>query len=259
MRLFDTHAHLDDEQFGGDAAGVVARAQAAGVETILAVATTAPSSRAVLALARTLPGVVASAGIHPNYTHEAQPADWDEVAALARLPEVVALGETGLDKHWDFAPFPLQQDYFDRHLRLSQELGKPFIVHMRDCADDVMAMLREARARGPLVGIMHSFAGDAAMAAECIDLGLHISFSGMVTYKKADDLRAVAATVPVERLLIETDAPYLSPHPHRGVRPNEPRLIVHTAETLAEARGTTVEALGEQTTANARRLFGLRQ
>jgi TatD DNase family protein len=152
----------------------------------------------------------------------------------------------------------LQQDYFARHLRLSQQIDKPFIVHMRDCADDILQMLREARTRGPLRGIMHSFTGDAAMAAECIDLGLHVSFAGMVTFKKSEELRAVAAGIPAERLLIETDAPYLSPHPQRGQRPNEPALVVHTAACLAEVRSVTLEALAALTAANACALLGVR-
>jgi TatD DNase family protein len=257
MELFDTHAHLTDEQFGS-AAEVIDRANAAGVTRILAVGTTLASSDGCVALARSFPGVFASAGIHPNHTHEAQPGDWDRIIELANLPTVVALGETGLDKHWDFAPFPLQQDYFARHLRLSQQIDKPFIVHMRDCADDILQMLREARTRGPLRGIMHSFTGDAAMAAECIDLGLHVSFAGMVTFKKSEELRAVAAGIPAERLLIETDAPYLSPHPQRGQRPNEPALVVHTAACLAEVRSVTLEALAALTAANACALLGVR-
>ncbi len=222
---------------------------------MLAVGTTVASSQACLGVANTFAGVWAAAGIHPNHTHEAVAGDWDRVIALAQESRVVALGETGLDKHWDFAPFALQQDYFDRHLRLSQQLGKPFIVHMRDCEADIMQMLRAARSRGPLSGIMHSFTGDATMAEECLALGMHISFAGMVTFKKSDDLRAVAQSIPADRLLVETDAPYLSPHPHRGVRPNEPALVIHTAQCLADVRGTTLEVLAQATTANARRLF----
>jgi TatD DNase family protein len=255
LELFDTHAHLDDDQFA-DPAAIVAKANAAGVGNILAVATTLASTEACLRYARQIPGVLASAGIHPNHTHDAQPGDWERVASLSREKEVVALGETGLDKHWDFAPFALQEDYFDRHLRLSQQLDKPFIVHVRECFPEVLAMLRAARQRGPIRGSMHSFTGDLDEMRECVDLGLHISFAGMVTFKKNDDLRAVAKAVPGERLLIETDSPYLSPHPHRGVRPNEPALVVHTAACLAEVRGVSLEELGKLTTANAKLLFG---
>jgi TatD DNase family protein len=254
LELFDTHAHLDDDQFSNPAV-VVAKANAAGVTRILAVATTLASTENCIRYARQFGGVCASAGIHPNHTHEAQSGDWERIAALASEKEVVALGETGLDKHWDFAPFALQEDYFDRHLRLSQQLDKPFIVHVRECFPEVLAMLREARQRGPLRGSMHSFTGNLDEMRECVDLGLHISFAGMVTFKKNDDLRAVAKEVPAARLLIETDSPYLSPHPHRGIRPNEPALVVHTAACLAETRGISLEELASLTTANARFLF----
>ncbi len=256
MELFDTHCHLDDEQFA-DAATVVARAEAAGVTRMLAVAVGRASSEACVALAGRFSSVYAAVGIQPNYVHEAEPGDWDAVVALAARPGVIALGETGLDRYWDFAPFELQQEYFSRHLALSQETGLPFIVHMRDCGPDITAMLREARRRGPLRGIMHSFTGDAALQEECLELGLHISFAGMVTFKKSQELREVAARTPADRLLIETDAPYLSPHPHRGVKPNEPALLIHTLACLAEARGVTPEELAEQTTRNAVELFGL--
>lgn len=254
--FFDTHAHLDSEQFG-DPAVIVARASAAGVTRLVAVATDAASTQACLQLACQFTGVFASAGIHPNHTHEAAQGDWEIVVQHAALPDVVAIGETGLDLFHQFAPLALQQDYFDRHLRLSQQLQKPFITHVRECFPEVMTMLREAAARGPLVGILHSFTGDAAIAQECVALGLHISFAGMVTYKKSDDLRAVAATIPTDRLLIETDSPYLSPHPHRSQRPNEPALVVHTAQCLADMRGVPLELLAQQTTANACRLFGV--
>jgi TatD DNase family protein len=193
-------------------------------------------------------------GIQPNYTAAAEPGDWDRVVELAAAPRVVALGETGLDRHWDYSPLAVQQDYFDRHLRLSQERNLPFIVHTRESDADVLAMLREARKRGPLAGVMHSFTGTAETAAECVELGLYISFAGMVTFKKSDALRAVAATIPAERILIETDSPYLSPQPLRGKR-NEPANLVHTAACLAEVRGVSAAVFASQTRANARSLF----
>jgi TatD DNase family protein len=253
--FFDTHAHLDQDDFDADRAEVIARATAAGVLDIICVGVTAVSSAKCIKLAAEYPALHAAVGIQPNYVHEAGPGDWETIVALASQPNVVALGETGLDRYWDHAPFDVQQDYFDRHLRLSQQLDLPFIVHMRDCGEDILVMLREARTRGPLHGIMHSYTGDPAMAAECVDLGLHISFAGMVTYKKSDELRACAATIPAERLLIETDSPYLSPQVVRGIRRNEPAHVVHTAACLAEVRGQTIEELAAITTANAKRLF----
>lgn len=255
MRLFDTHCHLDDEQFDSNRDDVVAGAVEAGVDTILAVGTTAASSLTSVGLAQKYDPVLAAVGIQPNYCAEAAVDDWDKVVELAGSPQVVALGETGLDRYWDHTPFDVQEDYFDRHIRLAQERALPFIVHMRDCEEDILRMLREARSRGPLQGVMHSYTGTVEAAAECIELGLYISFAGMVTYKKSDDLREVAATIPDDRILVETDAPYLSPHPKRGQRPNVPALVVHTATCLAETRGASLEAFAELTTTNAIRLF----
>ncbi|MGD9647812.1 MAG: TatD family hydrolase [Pirellulales bacterium] len=254
MTLFDTHAHLDQEEFTADRDAVLARAAAAGVEHVVSIGVGVASSEATVALAAAHPAIYAAVGIHPNYCHEAQPGDWDRIVELAHRPKVVALGETGLDLYRDYAPIELQRDYFDRHLRLSQQTGLPFIVHARESLDDILAMLREARARGPLAGIMHSFTGTAAVAAECVALGLHISFAGMLTFKKSDELRDVATTVPADRLLVETDSPYLAPEPLRGKR-NEPAFVAHTARRLAQARGVSPEELAATTTANARRLF----
>ncbi len=257
MRMFDTHCHLDDEQFDSIRSAVVERASQAGVDWIVAVGTTLGASRKCLQLAEAHGSVLAAVGIQPNYCGDAQPGDWDAIVELAQAEQVVALGETGLDRYWDHAPFDQQRDYFDRHLRLSQAMDLPFIVHMRDCEEDILCMLREARQRGPLRGVMHSFTGTEATARECLELGMDVSFAGMVTFKKSDALRAVAALIPDDRILIETDAPYLSPHPQRGQRPNEPSLMVHTAACLAAVRDTTVERFCDQTTTNAKRLFGM--
>lgn len=254
-RLFDTHLHLDHEQFESKCEEVVARAADRGVGDLVAVGIDLDSSRASMELAKRFEGVWAAVGIQPNHCAKAKSEDWDQIVALAEGDRVVALGETGLDLYWDFSPFDRQQDYFDRHLRLSQALDLPFIVHMRDCGEEVLGMLEEARSRGPLRGVMHSYTGDLDLARSCLDLGLYISFAGMVTFKKSGELREVAAAVPRDRLLLETDAPFLSPHPHRGQRPNEPALLVHTAACLAETRGESFEELARTTTENARNLF----
>jgi TatD DNase family protein len=256
--LYDTHAHLDQPALAEDLADVLARAKGAGVLDVNAIGVDAASSRAVVALAAKFPGVHAVVGIQPNDVGEAQAGDWDEVVRLASEPGVVGLGETGLDRYWDSTPFEKQQDYFDRHLRLSQATGLPFVVHMRNCEDEVLAMLREARQRGPLRGVMHSYTGTAAGAAEAVELGLYVSFAGMVTFKKSDDLREVARGVPLERLLVETDAPYLSPEPVRKVRRNEPAHVAHTARFLAGLRGEALEEFARATTENARALFARR-
>ncbi len=257
MPLVDTHAHLVSEKLQGDLPDVLARARAAGLTTMIAVATTAADSHETSALANRESDIYATVGIHPNDTAAAGPGDWDEIVRLASSPRVVALGETGLDRYWDDAPFPLQQDYFDRHIRLSQETELPFIVHSRESGTDVLAMLVEARRRGPLTGVMHSFTADAEQAAQCVELGMYISFAGMVTFKKSGDLRAVAATIPADRILVETDSPYLSPEPLRGKR-NEPAHVVHTAACVAAARGQSAEEFCRQTSENAARLFRIK-
>jgi TatD DNase family protein len=255
MQLFDTHAHLDQTDFDADRAEVVARAKAAGVENIITIGTTASTSEICVRLAAEFEGVYAAVGMQPNYIAEAADGDWDRIVELAAKPGVVAIGETGLDRHWDFTPFDVQQDYFDRHMRLAEKCGLPFIVHMRDCDEDILIALRDAYQRGPLVGVMHSFTGGAAMAEECLAMGLYISFAGMVTYKKSDELRAIATTIPDDRILIETDSPYLSPEPVRKIKRNEPAQVKHTAECLTALRGVSLEAFASQTMANARRLF----
>lgn len=255
--LIDTHAHLDQEDFDADRGDVIARARQSGVVAIVSVGITHESSRRTIELAEQYVGVYATVGIHPNECGHAAAEDWDRVVALVDHPRVVGLGETGLDNYWQRAALAVQQDYFDRHLRLAQQRDLPVVIHSRESTDDILAMLREARRRGPLRGVMHSFTGTAEQAAECLDLGLEISFAGMVTFKKSDELRAVAATIPAERILVETDSPYLSPEPRRGRR-NEPAHVRHTAMRLAEVRGASIADFAGQTTANACRLFRIR-
>ena len=257
VHLIDTHAHLDEERFEADRAAVIARAAAEGVSRIVTIATTAQSSRASLGIANEYAGIFASAGIHPNYAAAAQPGDWDQVVALADDLRAVAIGETGLDRFHNFTPFSIQEDYFARHLALSRRVGKPVVIHSRDCDAEMLGMLRaDFDKNGPITGVMHSFAGTAETAAACLDMGLYISFSGMLTYKKSDAQRAVAAQIPPDRLLVETDSPYLAPVPKRGER-NEPAFIVHTASCLAQIRQLELPRLAELTTQNAERLFRL--
>jgi TatD DNase family protein len=256
MELFDTHAHLDDEQLYGDLAAVLQRARESGVCTLLAVGTTRASSEATVQIAHQFPQVFAAVGIQPNYGSQSSADDWDRVVELARDPHVRAIGETGLDAYWDFTPFDIQQRLFDAHLRLSQATDLPVIVHMRDCGAATVEMLRSAHTRGRLSGVMHSFTGTWEVAQQCLALGLYISFAGMVTFKKADELRDIARQIPEDRLVVETDSPYLAPHPQRGKKPNEPAWLVHTAQCLANVRGVPLEVFAECTTANARRLFG---
>jgi TatD DNase family protein len=260
MPYVDTHVHLDQSEFDGDREAVIERARQAAVEAIVCVGITADSSEAALKLACDHQSIHAAVGIQPNYCAEAAEGDWERIVAMASGEPVVALGETGLDRHWDFAPFALQKEYFVRHLELARRCGLPVAIHCREAEADLMPLLHQAATGGPLRGVLHAFGGDAALAAECVELGLYVSFAGAVTYrnKKFASLRAAAAAVPDDRIVIETDSPYLVPHPLRGKRKrNEPAWIVHTAACLAELRGVSVDELAAQTTANARRLFGI--
>ncbi|MDZ7616455.1 MAG: TatD family hydrolase [Patescibacteria group bacterium] len=258
--MIDTHAHLDQPEFKDDLNGVVSRASEAGVQSILCVGTTAASSAAVLRISEENKPIWAAVGIQPNYASEAGPDDWGRVVNMASHRRVVAIGETGLDRHWDYCPFDLQQEFLDCHLRLAQQRDLPVIIHCREAEADLLPMLLEAVERAPLRGVLHSFSGNAEFAADCLRLGLHVSFSGMVTYpnKKFAPLREVARLIPENRLLLETDSPYLVPHPLRGKEPrNEPANLRFIAQVLAEVRNVSTEDLVAATSANARHLFAL--
>jgi TatD DNase family protein len=255
--MIDTHAHLDDPRFAADLADVIARAANAGVERVITIGTDAATSRRNVELAGQFSLLRAAVGIQPNHVAEAQPGDWEVILELIKHPKCVAVGETGLDRYWDRSPFALQEDYFARHLALARESRKPVVIHCREAEADVVRMLRaDFDAHGTVAGVMHSFTGDAATAAACLTMGLYISFAGMVTYKNAENLRRVAAGIPLDRLLIETDSPYLAPVPHRGQR-NEPAYVVHTAQCLANVLGASPQLVAEATARNACALFGL--
>ncbi len=255
--LIDTHTHLFDDRFRKDLPAVLERAAAAGVERVVCLGIDLESSRASVEIANTYPLVVAAVGIQPNSAAEAKPGDWDAVVKLAETePRVVAIGETGLDRYWDKTPFALQEDYFARHIELARRLNKPFVIHCREAEADVVKALRAQSAKGPLRAVMHSFSGDLATARECLQMGLYVSFAGMVTYPTAQTLRDVAKEVPLDRLLVETDCPYLAPQPVRGKR-NEPAYVAHTATLLAQVKGVSVAEIEEHTTRNAKALFGL--
>jgi TatD DNase family protein len=255
----DTHAHLDDESFQTDLVEVLARAESVGIRQIVTIAVTQGSSMRAQRLAQSHPMIFASVGIQPNHVAEARAGDWDEVVRLVGQAKVVAIGETGLDRHWDFTPFPQQEEYFARHLALSRESKLPLVIHCREAEADIVRMLRDDFDRhGPIHGVRHSFTGDANTVAACLAMGLHISFAGMLTYKNAEPLRAVAAGVPLDRLLVETDSPYLVPVPLRGkVKRNEPGHVIHTGACLAQIKGVSGDTLAAQTTRNARELFAL--
>ena len=254
--IIDTHAHLSDDQLEDRVEHWLSEAAAADVRAILSVGTTFSSSRACLDLAERFSSVRASVGIHPNYCCQASAHDWAAIIELAKHPRVAALGETGLDRYWDDCPWDVQIDYFRRHLQLSRETKLPVVIHTRECAEETVDVLRDEAKHGLLRGVMHSFTGPQVVADDCLRLGLYISFAGMLTYKNADDLRAIAKTIPADRILVETDSPYLSPHPFRGKKPNHPANVTHTLRCVAEVRGESYTTMAAQTTANAERLFG---
>jgi TatD DNase family protein len=255
--LIDTHAHLDDDQFQSDLPAVLERATAAGIERVVTIATTAPSCAAAIALAERHSLLVAAVGIQPNHVAQAGAGDWDEVVRLADHPAVRGIGETGLDRYWDHTPFAQQEDFFSRHLMLARQRKLPVVIHCRQAEADMVRMLREDFERhGPVRGVMHSFSGDLTTAESCLAMGLYISFAGMLTYKNAQALRDVAAKLPADRLLVETDSPYLAPVPMRGKR-NEPAFVSHTAACLAGLLHLSVADIAAQTTDNARKLFEL--
>ena len=256
--LIDTHCHLADPQFESDLVKVLQQAKAVGVGGILAVAVDCASSQRLCARFPSKDDPVSvypTAGIHPNHAAKEPVGAWEAVVQLARSGKAAALGETGLDRHWHDTPFEQQLDNFGRHLDLARELDLPVVIHCREAAPDMVSFLRQSwQEKGPVRGVMHSFSGDAAFAQTCLDLGLFLSFSGVLTYKNAQSLRELARDLPRDRILVETDAPYLAPIPKRGKR-NEPSFVAFTAMTLAELWGQSLEATAHQTTQNARKLF----
>ncbi len=259
MTLIDTHVHLDMSHFDADREDVIRRAQAAGVTQMITIGVTVNTSRAAVELADRHEAIYAAVGIHP---HDAR--NWDTQTArilrgLAAHPKVVAIGEIGLDYYRDRSPRDVQRRVFRDQLALAGELGKPVIIHDREAHKDVLRILSDrAAAAGPdgKAGVLHCFSGDRRMAEELIALGFFLGFDGPVTYKNAHRQREMVGLLPAERLLVETDAPFLTPHPYRGKR-NEPAHVRLVAEALASARQTNPVDVARRTTANARRLFGL--
>jgi TatD DNase family protein len=248
--LVDTHAHLMDMAFDVDREAVLARARAAGVGALLLVGYDLASSHAAVDLARRLPWTRASVGIHPNSASEHSEADFEELAELARSPEVVAIGETGLDYFRNYTPPARQRDALAWHQRLAQELALPLVVHNRQADADIADALSDGE-----TGVLHCFSStDTAYLERMLDAGYAVSFAGPLTFKSADDLRAMAKRVPLDRLLVETDCPYLAPAPHRGQR-NEPAFVRATAECLADVLGIEFDSLAERLWHNSIRVF----
>lgn len=255
--LIDTHTHLDDARYDTDRDAMIQRAIEAGVDRLVTIGCDLATSQAAVALAERYPFVYASVGVHPHEVRHIQ-ADWyDEFRRLAASRKVVAYGEIGLDYHYNHSPPDEQRRRFREQIQLAKTLALPVIIHTREAQDDTITILREENA-STIGGVFHCFSGDAWLAKDALDLGFHVSFSGMVTFQNATMLREIAKTVPLDRLLIETDCPYLTPVPHRGKR-NEPAFVAHVADQLASVRSDgrqlTAEDIGRITSENARRLF----
>jgi TatD DNase family protein len=252
--LIDTHTHLDDRRYDADRDVILARAREAGVERMITIGCDLSTSRAAVALADHYPEVYASVGVHPHEVKHIAPGWYDELRRLAAHEKVLAYGEIGLDYHYNHSPADEQRARFREQLHLARELRLPVVIHTREAQEDTIQILKDEWS-ADLGGVFHCFSGDAWLAKDALDLEFYLSFSGIITFQNAGMLRDIVKTVPVDRLLVETDCPYLTPVPHRGKR-NEPAYVRHVAETLAAlSNGADIEAMAERTSANARRLF----
>jgi TatD DNase family protein len=257
--LIDSHCHLDGKAFDEDREAVLDSARAVGVEAFLAIGTGdgPPDLEVAVRLADAHADVWATVGVHPHDAAKAEAGTVDELRGLCVHEKVIAIGEIGLDYHYDFSPQEVQRRVFVEQMALAEELRLPISIHTREAWDDTIEMLRSHWAPTGLSGILHCFTGTTEQAQACLEMGFYIALGGVVTFKRNDDLRDTAKTIPLDRLLVETDAPYLTPEPHRKIRRNEPRFVVDTARRLAEVRGEDFDDLTRATTANFRRLFAL--
>jgi TatD DNase family protein len=254
LRLIDTHAHLNMPEFDADRGEVVSRASLSGVDRILDIGTDVPSSRKALALTQIHPSIFAAAGVHPHEASKASAADLDEIEFLLRDPKVLALGEIGLDYHYDYSPRDTQKALFRKQIEMGLRVGKPLIVHVREAMQDALRILKETGSTR-LKGVFHCFGGSLPDVPPVLEMGFYISFTGVVTFRNFSRKDVVSA-VPLNRILLETDSPYMTPVPVRGKR-NEPSMLVHTVRRLSEVLHIPEEELASQTTANAKTLFGL--
>lgn len=252
--LVDSHCHLDFEDFADDLDGVVARANDAGVTHMVTISTRVRRHPTLLAIAERFPNVYCSVGTHPHQADEERGISADELIAMTTHPKVVAIGEAGLDYFYQHGSREAQEEGFRTHIAAARATGLPLVIHTRDADEDTARILKEEMAKGPFPAILHCFTGGRDLALKGVELGLYVSFSGILTFKKSDALRAIAAELPADRLLVETDAPFLAPGIHRGKR-NEPAFVVETAKVLADARDVTYEEIARQTTENFFRLF----
>jgi TatD DNase family protein len=252
--LVDSHCHLDFPDFADELDAVIARARAADIGRIVTISTRVARHADLIDIAERFPDVFCSVGTHPHNAHEELDITADDLVARARHPKVVALGEAGLDYHYDYSPRAAQERGFRTHISAARQSGLPLVIHAREADADVARILEEETRAGAFPAVLHCYTGGRDLAMRAIDLGLSISFTGILTFKKSDDLRAIAAELPPERIMVETDAPYLAPGKLRGKR-NEPSYVVETAKVLAQIRGISFDELAHLTTENFFRLF----
>jgi len=252
--LIDTHCHLDFPDFAVERDDIVARAHAAGVRQMITISTRVKKFPDILAIAETYPSVFCSVGTHPHNADEELDVTVEELVALSRHPRVVAIGEAGLDYFYDNAPREAQATGLVNHIAAARETGLPLVIHSRSADEDMAAILTEETGKGAFPFLLHCFSSGPELARIGVELGGYVSFSGILTFPKSEELREIAKTVPLERMLVETDAPYLAPKPFRGKR-NEPAYVAHTAAVLAETVGVSVEEIARITTENAFRIF----
>ncbi len=252
--LVDSHCHLDFPYLSDQLDDVLLRAKEAGIGPLVTICTRVRKFNQVLSIAKAHDNIFCSVGTHPHNAEEERDITLDEILALASHPKVVAIGEAGLDYHYDNAPRGDQEKGFRTHIAAARETGLPLVIHTRDADEDTARILSEEMDKGAFTAVLHWFTAGAELARKGVELGLYVSFSGVLTFKKSDELREIAASLPMDRVLVETDAPYLSPEPMRG-RKNEPANVVHTAAKLAEAKGVSNEEIARATTENFHRLF----
>jgi len=252
--LVDSHCHLDFPAFADDLAGVVERATRAGIGRLVSISTRVRRRAELLGIAERFDSVFCSIGTHPHTAHEELDIGVGDLVAMTRHPKVVAIGEAGLDYHYDLSPRAAQEQGFRNHIAAARETGLPLVIHSRDADADMARILEEETGKGAFPAVLHCFTGGRDLARRAIALGLSISFTGILTFKKSEELRAIAADLPADRILVETDAPYLAPGPYRGKR-NEPAYVVETARVLGEARGLPPDEIARVTTKNFFRLF----
>jgi TatD DNase family protein len=252
--LVDSHCHLDFPDFGLERDAVVARARAAGVGRMLTISTRVKRQAQIIEIVEKYTDVFGTVGTHPHYVDEEMDVRAAELIALAQHPKIVAIGEAGLDYHYDTGPRENQAKSFREHIAASRDTGLPLVIHSRDCDADMAAILTEEMGQGAFSAVLHCFTGGRDLAFTAVELGLYIGFTGILTFKNSADLREIAKALPADRILVETDSPYLAPVPYRGKR-CEPAYVVETAKVLADVRGVTTDEIARQTTENFFRLF----